>query len=101
MVAAASEEGGVVTNGMSQYSRNERNANSAIVLGITPELDYPGDPLAGIDLQRALERQAFAQIGITRECMGNPNEYSTTEGIKVGITIHFGVEFKKSSIASS
>ncbi|MFT4518730.1 MAG: putative FAD-dependent dehydrogenase [Halioglobus sp.] len=59
VVAAASEEGGVVTNGMSQYSRNERNANSAIVVGITPEEDFPGDPLAGIDLQRALERQAF------------------------------------------
>ena len=59
MVAAASEEGGVVTNGMSQYSRNERNANSAIVVGITPEVDFPGDALAGIDLQRALERQAF------------------------------------------
>jgi uncharacterized protein len=59
VVAAASEEGGVVTNGMSQYSRNERNANSAIVVGITPEQDYPGDPLAGIDLQRALERKAF------------------------------------------
>ena len=59
VVAAASEEGGVVTNGMSQYSRNERNANSAIVVGITPQEDFPGDPLAGIDLQRALERQAF------------------------------------------
>lgn len=59
VVAAASEEGGVVTNGMSQYSRNERNANSAIVVGITPEQDYPDDPLAGIDLQRALERRAF------------------------------------------
>jgi uncharacterized FAD-dependent dehydrogenase len=59
VVAAASEEGGVVTNGMSQYSRNERNANSAIVVGISPEQDYPGDPLAGIDLQRTLERQAF------------------------------------------
>lgn len=59
VVAAASEEGGVVTNGMSQYSRNERNANSAIVVGIAPEQDYPGDPLAGIDLQRTLEQQAF------------------------------------------
>ena len=59
VVAAASEEGGVVTNGMSQYSRNERNANSAIVVGITPEEDFPDDPLAGIDLQRTLERQAF------------------------------------------
>ena len=59
MVAAASEEGGVVTNGMSQYSRNERNANSAIVVGIEPEKDYPEHVLAGIDLQRALEKTAY------------------------------------------
>jgi len=44
---------------MSQYSRNERNANSAIVVGIEPEQDYPGDVLAGIDLQRDLESLAF------------------------------------------
>jgi uncharacterized FAD-dependent dehydrogenase len=59
VVAAASETGGVVTNGMSQYSRHERNANSAIVVGIHPEQDYPGHPLAGIELQRALEQAAF------------------------------------------
>ncbi|MEZ7502333.1 NAD(P)/FAD-dependent oxidoreductase [Psychrobacter sp. Arc29] len=59
VVAAASEEGRVVTNGMSQYSRNERNANSAIVVGIDPERDYPSHPLAGIDLQRQLETLAF------------------------------------------
>jgi len=58
VVAATSEIGRVVTNGMSQYSRNERNANSAIVVGITPE-DYPGNPLAGIDFQRELESRAF------------------------------------------
>ncbi|MFZ6656592.1 NAD(P)/FAD-dependent oxidoreductase [Undibacterium sp. TJN19] len=58
VVAAASEPGRVVTNGMSQYSRNERNANSAIVVGITPA-DYPGNPLAGIDLQRKLEEAAY------------------------------------------
>ena len=57
--AAASEPGRVVTNGMSQYSRHERNANSAIVVGIDPERDYPGHPLAGITLQRQLEEQAF------------------------------------------
>ena len=62
VVAATSEPGRVVTNGMSQYSRNERNANSAIVVGITPE-DYPGGPLAGIDLQRRLESQAFVLGG--------------------------------------
>ncbi|MFT4797345.1 MAG: putative FAD-dependent dehydrogenase [Candidatus Azotimanducaceae bacterium] len=59
VVAATSEPGRVVTNGMSQYSRNERNANSAIVVGIEPEQDYPGDVLAGIDLQRNLESLAF------------------------------------------
>ena len=47
---------------MSQYSRNERNANSAIVVGITPE-DYPGHPLAGIPFQRALESHAYVLGG--------------------------------------
>jgi hypothetical protein len=59
VVAATSEEGHIVTNGMSQYSRNERNANSAIVVGISPEVDYPQHVLAGVDLQRHWERQAF------------------------------------------
>lgn len=63
MVAATSELGRVVTNGMSQYSRNERNANSAIVVGIEPEKDYPGHPLAGIALQRNLEELAFKAGG--------------------------------------
>ena len=58
VVAATSEPNRVVTNGMSQYSRNERNANAGIVVGITPE-DYPGDPLAGVELQRQLESRAF------------------------------------------
>ncbi len=62
VVAAASEPGGVVTNGMSQYSRNERNANAAIVVGITPA-DYPGDSLAGIAFQRHWEKQAFEAGG--------------------------------------
>jgi len=63
VVAAASEPYGVVTNGMSQYSRNERNANSGIVVGITPERDYPDHPLAGIALQRQLEAHAFVLGG--------------------------------------
>jgi len=65
VVAAASEPGRVVTNGMSQYSRNERNANAGIVVGITPE-DYAphGEgPLAGIALQRHWESQAYALGG--------------------------------------
>jgi len=59
VVAATSEPGRVVTNGMSQYSRNERNANAGIVVGITPEQDYPGDPLAGMAFQRRWESRAY------------------------------------------
>jgi uncharacterized FAD-dependent dehydrogenase len=69
VVAATSEAGHVVTNGMSQYSRNERNANSGIVVGITPD-DYPGHPLAGIDFQRRLEANAFKLGGETYEAPG-------------------------------
>ncbi len=58
VVAATSEPQRVVTNGMSQYSRNERNANSGMVVGIEPR-DYPGGPLAGVKLQRQLESKAF------------------------------------------
>jgi uncharacterized protein len=58
VVAATSEAQRVVTNGMSQYSRNERNANAGMVVGIDPS-DYPGGPLAGIALQRSLESHAF------------------------------------------
>lgn len=65
VVAATSEPGRVVTNGMSQYSRNERNANAGIVVGITPEQDYPGHPLAGIELQRQWESAAFVAGGAT------------------------------------
>ena len=66
VVAATSEPHRVVTNGMSQYSRNERNANSGIVVGITPE-DYPGGPLAGIELQERLESYAYILGGSTYE----------------------------------
>lgn len=58
VVAATSEEGRVVTNGMSQYERSGKNANSGIVVGITPD-DYPDGPLAGIAFQRHWEEQAF------------------------------------------
>ncbi|KRB07621.1 NAD(P)/FAD-dependent oxidoreductase [Lysobacter sp. Root690] len=74
VVAAASEPGRVVTNGMSQYSRNERNANAAIVVGITPEdykaYDDSGSPLAGVALQRHWEAQAFALGGGEYEAPG-------------------------------
>jgi uncharacterized FAD-dependent dehydrogenase len=66
VVAATSEPGRVVTNGMSQYSRAERNANAGIVVGITPE-DYPGGPLAGIAFQRKWEERAF-ELGGRNYC---------------------------------
>ena len=69
VVAATSELGCVVTNGMSQYSRNERNANAGIVVGIDPR-DYPGDALAGIALQRQLESHAFVLGGSNYEAPG-------------------------------
>ncbi|MCX7257299.1 MAG: NAD(P)/FAD-dependent oxidoreductase [Polaromonas sp.] len=73
VVAATSEVGRVVTNGMSQYSRNERNANAGIVVGIDPR-DYPGhaagNPLGGMELQRQLESHAFALGGGNYEAPG-------------------------------
>jgi uncharacterized protein len=69
VVAATSEIGRVVTNGMSQYSRKGKNANSGIVVGITSE-DYPGSPLAGIDFQRRIEERAFELGGGTYEAPG-------------------------------
>ena len=65
VVAATSEPGCVVTNGMSQYSRAERNANAGIVVAVSPEADYPDGPLAGIAFQRHWERKAFEVGGGT------------------------------------
>jgi uncharacterized FAD-dependent dehydrogenase len=92
VVAATSELGRVVTNGMSQYSRNERNANAGIVVGIDPR-DYPTDPrefeallgspaiaeqaarrrdhpLAGVVLQRRLESHAYLLGGSNYQAPG-------------------------------
>ncbi|NCA08556.1 MAG: FAD-dependent oxidoreductase, partial [Burkholderiaceae bacterium] len=69
VVAATSEPNRVVTNGMSQYSRNERNANAGIVVGIDPS-DYPGGPLAGIAFQRELESRAFILGGSNYQAPG-------------------------------
>jgi len=69
VVAATSEPERVVTNGMSQYSRNERNANSGIVVGISPA-DYPGHPLAGIAFQRQWESRAYELGGRNYDAPG-------------------------------
>jgi uncharacterized FAD-dependent dehydrogenase len=99
VVAATSEPGRVVTNGMSQYSRNERNANAGIVVAINPEPDFPGGPLAGVALQEALESAAF-ELGGSDYCApgqlvgdfvrGNPStqlgevQPSYQPGVKLG-----------------
>ena len=77
VVAATSEVGRVVTNGMSQYSRNERNANAGIVVGIAPadfvEGAIAGQPvhaLAGIAFQRQLESKAYTLGGSSYEAPG-------------------------------
>ena len=75
VVAAASEPGRVVTNGMSQYSHDKRNANSGIVVGISPQ-DYPVDPkdpespLGGIELQRYWESRAYELGGSNYQAPG-------------------------------
>ena len=62
VTGAASEEGGVVTNGMSPWARDGQNSNSALLVGVTPA-DFPGEgPLSGVALQREIERAAF-QLG--------------------------------------
>ena len=77
VVAATSEPGRVVTNGMSQYSRNERYANAGIVVGISPQdyrqdgrVDGPVSPLDGIAFQRHWESRAFELGGGTYEAPG-------------------------------
>lgn len=62
VVAAASEEGGVVVNGMSLYQRDSGIANSALVVNVTPD-DFGTDPLAGVAFQRKYERLAFTAGG--------------------------------------
>ncbi len=62
VVAAASEEGGVVTNGMSRYARDEKNANSALLVGVSPD-DFGRTPMSGVMFQRKLEQAAFIAGG--------------------------------------
>ncbi len=63
VIASSSESGGIVTNGMSRYSRNHLNANSALLVGVTPQDFGSTSPLAGIEFQRKWERKAFETGG--------------------------------------
>ena len=63
VVPAASEAGGIVTNGMSEYARMADNSNSALLVSVTPEDFGSDDVLAGIDFQRKIERAAFSSAG--------------------------------------
>ncbi len=62
VVPAASEQGGTVTNGMSEFARDGKNANAALVVGVTPE-DFGSGVLAGVDFARTIERNAYALTG--------------------------------------
>lgn len=63
VVASASEDGGVVTNGMSYFARDGKNANSALLVGVTPDDFKTSDPLAGMYFQREIEQRAFELCG--------------------------------------
>ncbi|AOY74873.1 NAD(P)/FAD-dependent oxidoreductase [Clostridium formicaceticum] len=74
VVAAASEEGGVVTNGMSEYARDKENANSALLVGVGPE-DFDSEhPLAGMYFQRKWEQKVFE--------VGGGNYYAPAQLVK-------------------
>lgn len=62
VVAAASEEEGIVTNGMSEYRRDADNSNAALLVSVTPD-DFGYDPMSGIDFQRKIERAAYTATG--------------------------------------
>lgn len=85
VINASSEEGGLVTNGMSLFARNKDNANSALLVGISPE-DFGGDdPLAGVSMQRKIEKAAFSLGG------GNYRAPAqTVEGFLTGRKTGFG-----------
>ena len=63
VVPAASEEGGIVTNGMSVFSRDADNSNSALLVSVTPDDFESNHPLAGVELQRNIEQKAFSLMG--------------------------------------
>jgi len=70
VVAAASEPGGVVTNGMSRHARDGANANAAFLVNVTPADFADGHPLAGVAFQRRWERAAFELGGGTFQAPG-------------------------------
>jgi uncharacterized FAD-dependent dehydrogenase len=63
VVPGASEEAGVVTNGMSEYARNQPNSNSALMVGVTQKDFGSGHPLAGMIFQGEWERKAYSVAG--------------------------------------
>ena len=117
VVAAASEEGGVVVNGMSYSGRNERNSNSAVVTTVFRE-DYGADPMSAIEFQRRIERGAFAAGGggyaapiitvgdfIRGECKTAPNRimpsYMSGNNLKLASPDSYLPDFVCSGIRSA
>ena len=97
VVAAASEKNTVVVNGMSYYKRDLQNANSAILVSINPNDFNSSDPLAGIDFQRKLERDAFILGGSNYKAPAQLVgdfliDKKTTEFGEIAPTYNLGVE---------
>lgn len=102
VVAASSEDGHLVVNGMSEYARDRENANSAVVVSVIPE-DFGSDhPLAGMEFQRDIERKAFELTGgsyrAPAQCLGDflEDRQSTSFGT-VTPSCTSGYEFRKLS----
>ena len=97
VVGATSEPEAVVTNGMSQHSRNERNANSGLVVNVTladvaPYGDGPADPLAGVAFQRHWERQAYQAGGCTLQARPSGSRIFSAAGpAPVSMDLEMGV----------
>ena len=84
VVAAASEEGGIVTNGMSEYARGADNSNAALLVSVTPEDFSSDDPLAGIDLQREIERRAYSLTNEYKAPVTSLGAFLSDDGARLG-----------------
>ena len=109
VVAAASEEGGIVTNGMSEYLRDGENSNAAFLVSVTPEDFGSSHPLAGIELQRRIERKAFSLTGSYKapaETLGSLRKAATCDfGVRhsypIGVEKHSATEYLPDYVCDS
>ena len=109
VVAAASEEGGIVTNGMSEYLRDGENSNAAFLVSVTPEDFGSEHPLAGIEFQRRIERSAFSLTGSYKAPaetlgslkLGEKQDFAVKHSYPVGVERHSVGEYLPEYICES